>query len=181
MTTSMVDSVVQGTFARMKSAGYRKVKEATVDEYAGLSQKNIQSEISGKEKYSMHNVKFRNKAIPRPVTAQNVQEKLQLDLMDFQKDAVKYKGKTYKYILSIMDVFSRFLWLKPLPTKTSASVANVLKEIFDEYGPALIIQMDNGMEFRGEVSFLCKKYAVKEIRSRPYHHIREKWREAIEA
>ena len=61
--------------------------------------------------------------------------------------AVVYKGKTYKYILSFLDVFSRFHWLYPLESKHSSGVKKKLKKIYSVYGLPQKLQSDNGEEF----------------------------------
>ena len=43
--------------------------------------------------------------------------KSQIDLVDMCREAVEYQGKTYRYIMSWLDVFSRLHWLYPLQTK----------------------------------------------------------------
>ena len=97
----------------------------------GLSERNILRETNGKIKYRIHNVKFTNKATPRPVTAKSVQAQHQVDLMDLSKDAVEDDGLVYRYVLSIMDVFSRYSWLRPLEKKASQA----LKAVYAEHGP----------------------------------------------
>ena len=42
--------------------------------------------------------------------------------------AVAYKGKPYKYILTLLNVFSRFQWLYPLESKHSSGVKKTLKK-----------------------------------------------------
>ena len=44
-----------------------------------------------------------------------------------ERGSVEFKGIVYRYVLSIMDVFSRFIWLRPLARKTSKVVAAELK------------------------------------------------------
>jgi len=41
-----------------------------------------------------------------------------------------------RYILSVIDVFSKYGWMIPLKTKTGAEVANALKWIFKERKPS---------------------------------------------
>ena len=60
---------------------------------------------------------FTNKATPD--TAKSVQAQHQVDLMDLSKDAAEHDGRVYRYVLSIMDVFSRYSWLCPLEKKAS--------------------------------------------------------------
>ena len=46
--------------------------------------------------------------------------------------AVLSNGTQYNYVLSVLDVFSRYMWLQPLSGKNSAEVLKHLKEIFRE-------------------------------------------------
>ena len=93
----------------------------------------------------------------------------QLDLVSLKSQAVQFKGKTYRYILSLLDVFSRFHWLKPLSTKHSHGVRENLKEIFNVHGNPGTIQSDNGKEFKGYVKRFCKKNKIRMVQSRPYN------------
>ena len=99
-----------------------------------------------------------------------MQVRHQVDLMDLGKrGSVEFKGIVYRYVLSVMDVFSRFIWLKPLTSKTSKAVAAELKTIYMENGPPIVLQSDQGSEFKGAVKGLCLKLKVKMVHSRPYH------------
>ena len=86
-----------------------------------------------------------------------------------KNSAVSKKGKTYQYILTVQDVFSRYLWLRPLTGKSSKLVARELKKLYTEVGPPRVIQSDNGGEFKQAVNLLCKSLGVKIIRGSPYH------------
>ena len=57
-------------------------------------------------------------------------KQLQLDLVDMNLQAVKYNGKSYRYILSMMDIFSRFHWLVPLQRKCTSHGAFYLNRKF---------------------------------------------------
>ena len=52
----------------------------------------------------------------------------------------------YKYIMNIIDVFSRYVWAIPLKTKTGNEVGNALKSIIEKHKPRNI-QTDLGKEF----------------------------------
>ena len=49
-------------------------------------------------------------------------------------------------MLVVLDVFSRFLFLIPLQSKSSTEVASVVVQIFSDVGPPKIIQTDQGTE-----------------------------------
>ena len=75
----------------------------------------------------------------------------------------------YQYILTIQDVFSRYLWLRPLTYKTSKVVSKALGDLYIEVGPPKVLQSDRGGEFKKWVKKMCKNLNVKMIQSRPYH------------
>ena len=51
-------------------------------------------------------------------------------------------GDTYKYIMSVIDSFSSFLFLRPLQTKETSEVVEHLLDIYIELGPPEILQSD---------------------------------------
>lgn len=100
----------------------------------------------------------------------DVQTRHQIDLMDMGKrGTVKLNGIRYRYVLSVMDVFSRFVWLRAMAHKTSKDIYTTLQEIYYEHGPPRVIQCDQGSEFKGAVKKLCQELEIKIICSRPYH------------
>ena len=54
-----------------------------------------------------------------------------IDLVDMNKMSVIYKGKTEKYIFSLLHVFPRFHWL--LEIKHSSGVKRKLKKMYTLY------------------------------------------------
>ena len=44
----------------------------------------------------------------RPTSVKIIQEQHQVDLVDLKSLKVEYKGKCYRYIFSLMGIFSRF-------------------------------------------------------------------------
>ena len=85
------------------------------------------------------------------------------------KTPMTKNGKTYHYILTVQDVFSRYLWLRPLTKKTSHQAARKLSKLYSEVGPPRVIQSDNGGEFKKAVEKLCQTLGIKIIRGSPYH------------
>ena len=83
-------------------------------------------------------------------------EAIVVDYMEMQWDAdlvqmtdlAKY-NRGFKYLLVCIDLFSRFLWLRPLKTKTSVETANACKEIFSEGRHPETLRTDQGKEFLG--------------------------------
>ena len=66
------------------------------------------------------------------------------DLVDIQSFSKFNRG--IKYLLTVIDVFSKLGWMLPLKDKTGVSVSKALKEIFKQRKPEKL-WMDKGKEF----------------------------------
>ena len=64
----------------------------------------------------------------RRVQVNGIDEVWAADLIDMQAFSKFNRG--VKYILAVIDIFSKYGWLVPLKNKTGKAVANALKEIF---------------------------------------------------
>ena len=74
-----------------------------------------------------------------------------------------FEGNTYKYILTGIDVASRYKVARPLKTKKSNAVTIELKVIYKKCGAfkyPKVFQCDNGSEFKSEVTKLLEKHNV---------------------
>ena len=102
------------------------------------------------------------KHVDRPhyeVTVPN--EMHQFDLMYMPSDTLY--GNKYKYIVSGIDVASRYKVARPLRTKQAHDVAEMITDIY-KVGPLTypkIFQCDNGSEFKGEVTKMLEKHEVE--------------------
>ena len=66
-----------------------------------------------------------------------------------------------KYLLAVIDVFSKYGWLIPLKDKTGKSVASALKTIFEERKPKKM-WVDKGKEFYNkDVKNLIELYSTE--------------------
>jgi len=99
--------------------------------------------------------------------------KFQMDLMDIQ-----FLNRSYKYILAIIDVFSKYAFLVPLNDKSGESVADALDKLFSypplaldvpETVPKMLLS-DVGNEFKNtEVFRVCMFRDIGQYFSEPYH------------
>ncbi|XP_078366006.1 SCAN domain-containing protein 3-like [Oculina patagonica] len=170
LRNSEISQIVTDEFHRMKGPGARKLVYSLKENFVGLSQNKIQDILNKDKSHYRRNAKFLNKATLKPIRARDVQVRHQIDLMDMgQKGTVLANGISYRYVLSVMDVFSRFVWLRALSGKCSKAIAKELRGIYLEHGPPLVIQSDQGREFKGAVEKLCREMKIKTIHSRPYH------------
>ena len=94
----------------------------------------------------------------------------QADLLYLPHD--KYKRKTYKYALCIVDVASRYKVAIPIVNKTSGVVADAFQVAYKttklKYPKLLMV--DQGSEFKGETIKLMKQHDVNIQRGDPSQH-----------
>ena len=104
------------------------------------------------------------KYIPRPNASMSLFAKpndiQQSDILSLPHD--KFKKKTYKYALNIVDVASRYKGSYQLTTKNSKEVAQAFQWIYENtpliYPKTLIV--DDGKEFYGDTTKLMEKHDV---------------------
>ena len=97
----------------------------------GLS---VQTILRVLEKYSFHQhlrIRLNTKAPLRPIFTNQIMGRVQIDLMDMQKVVTSYQGKRRNYILSVLDVFSRYVWQRAVDKKSSSVIRQQLKDIFE--------------------------------------------------
>ena len=86
----------------------------------------------------------RHKFLKRFVFVRNVDDVWGADLVDMRKMAKKNSG--YRYILMIIDVFSKFGWAIPLKYKRGSEVETALRKIFKK-NKCKKLWVDSGTEF----------------------------------
>ena len=86
----------------------------------------------------------RKKFLKRFVFVRNVDDVWGSDLIDLRKLSKENSG--YRYILTVLDVFSKFGYATPLKTKTGKEVTSVLKLLFEKNKPNKL-WVDRGREY----------------------------------
>jgi transposase InsO family protein len=116
--------------------------------------------------YTLHKQPRRN--FPRRrVIVGGINDQWQCDLMDVQ--ALSNENAGYKYILMVVDCFTRKAWARALKDKSGKSVADAFSDIFRDQTPPNKIQVDRGLEFyNSHVKSLFKKHNVKLFSTEDY-------------
>ena len=74
---------------------------------------------------------------------------------------MKSNNDNYKYLLFVIDVFSRFLWIQPIKNKTAKNVISALKIILSSSRKPTSIRSDKGSEFKNvEVKQFLNKEGI---------------------
>ena len=99
----------------------------------------------------------------RKVIVRGPRIQYQADLMDIQN--ISAENKRFRYILTVIDCFSRKAAAIPLLVKRSTCVVEALKKAFKFLGGSpLKLQTDQGTEFLNkDVKQLCAEYGIKQF------------------
>ena len=80
----------------------------------------------------------------RKIIVNHIDEIFAVDLVEMQKFAKLNKG--YRYLLTCIDIFSKYSWVIPLKDKKGIYIKNALEKIFNERKPNFL-WTDKGTEF----------------------------------
>jgi hypothetical protein len=93
-------------------------------------------------------------------------ERFQLDLINLS--SYKQDNDNYQYIMTLIDHFSGYTWLRPLLFKSAEQVYQQLQPILCS-DPCNLLQSDNGKEFTAElITELLEQYDIKIVHGAPY-------------
>ena len=112
---------------------------------ANVSIPRAQTWLQKQPTYTLHR-QARKRYPTRPYYVSDIDEQWQADLADMVD--VQRWNNGYRYILTVIDILSRYGWARPLKTKRGQEVAEAFKSIFNADGRIpLRIQTDQGKEF----------------------------------
>ena len=112
----------------------------------GLTQSKARQVLETMLSYTLH--KPRRRQFPTlPVIVFKVDQQWVMDLMDVQKLAKWNKG--HRYILTVVDVLSKYAWAIPIKNKTGAVMVQALQMLWKQASPRQPqrVQSDDGTEF----------------------------------
>ena len=111
------------------------------------------------ETYTLHKpVRYKFKR--NRVIVNEIDDQWQADLVDVSSLSRFNKG--YKFLLTCIDVFSKYAWVVPLRNKTSTSLVNAFQSILDTGRSPDKLQTDKGLEFlNAPFQQLLKKHEIE--------------------
>ena len=106
----------------------------------------------------LHKPKRKN-YVRRKIIVNHIDEIFAADLVEMQKFSKMNKG--YRYLLTCIDIFSKYAFVIPLKDKKGITIKNALQKIFNERKPKFL-WTDNGKEFyNNQVNDLLEKNNIK--------------------
>lgn len=125
-----------------------------------ITRKDIQTFLNKQYEYEMLKVNQKKKNKQGHITAFTFKQNAQLDIYDLSKYSTR--NKNYKYILALIDVFSRKVYVRALKNKDTETIVDNLREIFklDDYIPKLITSDTDSAFMSFEFQKLLKEYDI---------------------
>ncbi len=92
-------------------------------------------------------------------------ERVTIDITEMGSGAIGQK-----YVLTVIDNFSRFVNLYLMSTRTTESVVSKLDMVVEAYGAPRVLLADNAREFGSEnLKAWCRGNGIRLVHSTPYH------------
>ena len=113
--------------------------------HAAQSSKKVTNEwLKAQRTYTLHKP-ARLRYDTRPYKTAGIDQQWQADLVEM----IPYEriNDGYRYLLTVIDLFSRYAWAKPIKNKTGKEVMRAFQEIFDAGRVCQRLQTDEGKEF----------------------------------
>jgi len=128
-----------GSFSGLESF-YRALKKRGLP----VKKKELKDWMLSQKTYTLHRNKI-NKFKRNKVIVAGIDDTWQADLVDMQKFSKQNNG--FKYLLTCIDVFSKYAWIVPLENKNGKTLVDAFKKILKQGRIPKHLQTDDGKEF----------------------------------
>ena len=106
------------------------------------------------------------KPVNRPIVAKYPNNRWAIDLIDMSS----YEDKGYKYIMTVIDYFTKKGFAEPLRSKSEIETVAAFERLCDRLDTQpVILQSDNGTEFKNkEMKAFCEQEGIKQVFTTSY-------------
>lgn len=146
------DAKVPGSFGGVENL-YKAVKKH------GIKKKDLLPWLNHQDAYTLHKP-VRKKFVRNMIVVSDIDSQWQADLVSMIDHSGDNNG--IKYILTVIDVLSKYAWCVGLRDKTAASVARAFEVIFEhERRVPQKLQTDRGREFMNKpMKRVCRNHNI---------------------
>ena len=133
-----MDIIIENIYLKNNFPGYETLYKLVKVENSDIKKKDIKFFLENQKEYELLKIKTKKKKKAGHITASYYKNIAQLDIYDLSKYAGS--NKNYKYILALVDVFTRKAYVRPMKKKDVFAVLTNLQDIFlnDAYIPHVI-------------------------------------------
>jgi len=155
------DRIVQ-VHHELGHAGYKRTHSAIHQRYYGISQPEV-AWLVARCQTCLLNRGNKSKGPLKPIISNAILEWVQIDLINMRHEP----DGQYKWILHVVDHFSKYTCLFALKSKRAVEVADEIATLLSFFEPPKIMQCDNGREFKGVLLVLLKEYGIRVVNGCP--------------
>ena len=149
-----INSILKKIYYELSAAGaflgtdklYRVIKCKGI---TNIGKHSIRKWLRKQDDYSLQKP-VRQSFKKAKVVVAGIDDQFDADLADVSN--ISNENDDIKYILFVIDIFSKYLWIEPLKNKTAKEVVKEFKHIFDQGRKCKKIRTDNGKEFTSNVT-----------------------------
>ena len=148
--TKKAHDLLQKTFYKLSKAGAYSGPEKLyrVLKTHGISKHVIRKWLHNQDSYSLRK-EPRHSFRKARVVVSGIDSQFDMDLGEVSNIADENGG--VRYLLFVIDIFSKYLWVQPLKNKTAKVVVNALKKILSKGRKCKKIRSDSGKEFNNNL------------------------------
>lgn len=162
-----INNILENEYSKPDVAGKSIITfyKYLTSKYLNIKRKHIKQFLENQNAYNLTKPQiFR---VNKPITSLFPNSLWSIDLID-----MLYLSKSnyeYRYIINVVDVFSRKIWLEKIKYKNAKQISISFQKIIDRAGiTPNNLMMDNGTEFKGQFETLCKDLNIKIRHTRSY-------------
>ena len=143
------------TYLSGENALFREAKK----KFPKIKVEDVRTFLEKQETYTRHKPVKRYKPLKTIAAGLDVDQ--QIDLADMRR--IKKENNHHGYILTCVDVLSRYAWAVPVKNKSAENVAKAYQKIIDEGRIPWRVFSDKGREFMGEFRKLLEANDIQQI------------------
>lgn len=131
-----------------------------------ISRRTVDAFLESQEAYQLHRKVIKPSAV-KPFLVSGRRQLWCVDLVNLPSLGVWNSG--YSNILVVIDVFTRFAWVRPMKTKTVAECTSAMESILNSVSEKpKRVNTDNGGEFAREFTEMLTKHGITHSKTRSH-------------
>ena len=136
--------------------------------YLGITKRTAQAFLKSREDYQL--TRQPTFAVKKPMLANHPFQIFAIDLVDMNQYIGVRENKRFRYIMSVMDLFTGYAWFKPIKKKEPEDVLNAFEDVIAESNNNIPNRLlsDNGTEFKGVFDDFLKINKITHICTKSY-------------
>jgi len=141
-------SIIRDMHVASGHKGETKTHKKIMEHYSNITMAAVKAYIANCERCAEKSKKKCTRGVVvRPILSSSLNERGQVDLVDFQS----LPDGDFKFILHYKEHLTKFSIFRPLKCKKASEVAKELLNIFLTFGAPHVLQSDNGREFTADI------------------------------